>query len=135
MPAYEYKVVPAPARSVRVRGVRDPEDRYAVTLTRLMNEMAAEGWEFQRSEALPAEERRGLRGRAQVTRHVLIFRRALEESTEAPEATPESPEDFAARAAESLRAEPARVRPRPGAAPALGPARPARRGPRDLAAE
>ena len=133
MPAFEYKVVPAPARSVRVRGVRDPEDRYAVTLTRLMNEMGAEGWEFQRSEALPEEERRVLRGRAVVTRHVLIFRRALEQAAETPETAPGSPEDFAARAADSLRARPAP--PRPGAAPALGPARPARRGPRDLAAE
>ncbi|WP_375173571.1 DUF4177 domain-containing protein [Pseudooceanicola sp.] len=76
MNRYEYKVVPAPVRGKKGRGVRGPEGRFALSLEQLMNEMAAEGWEYQRAETLPSEEKSGLTKTQTVFRSVLIFRRA-----------------------------------------------------------
>ncbi|MEM1152440.1 MAG: hypothetical protein AAGI03_18185 [Pseudomonadota bacterium] len=45
-----------------------------------MNTYAADGWEYQRADILPSEERRGLRAAQTVYRTVLVFRRALEET-------------------------------------------------------
>jgi hypothetical protein len=75
MPAYEYKVVPAPRTAIKEKGAKTTDARFAVTLTRLMNELGAEGWEYQRAESLPCDERRGLTGRVETTQHVLVFRR------------------------------------------------------------
>lgn len=74
---YEYKVVPAPVRAVKVRGLKTTADRFAHLLSETMNALAAEGWEYQRAEALPCEERRGLTGTRTTTQTVMIFRRAL----------------------------------------------------------
>lgn len=73
---HEYKVVPAPMRAARVKGVRGTAARLAQTLTGALNELAAEGWEFLRTETLTVEERKGLWGRRQVTQTVMVFRRA-----------------------------------------------------------
>jgi hypothetical protein len=52
-----------------------------------MNALAAEGWDYQRSDILPSEERQGLTSTHTVYRSVLVFRRALAvEVTTAPEA-------------------------------------------------
>lgn len=76
MGSYEYKVVPAPVRGRKGPGVRGPEGRFAHSLEQLMNEMAAEGWEYQRAETLPSEEKHGLVSAAQtIYRNVLVFRR------------------------------------------------------------
>lgn len=76
MSSYEYKVVPAPAKGKKGRGLRGPEERFAFSLEHLMNEMAADGWEYQRAETLPSEEKTSLVGAAQtVYRNVLVFRR------------------------------------------------------------
>lgn len=74
---YEYKVVPAPVRAVKVRGLKTTAERFAHLLTETMNALAAEGWEYQRAEALPCEERRGLTGTRTSTQTVMVFRRAL----------------------------------------------------------
>ncbi|PKP84512.1 MAG: DUF4177 domain-containing protein [Alphaproteobacteria bacterium HGW-Alphaproteobacteria-2] len=71
----EYKVVPAPRRAGKVRGVRGTEARFAHTLAEFLNEMAADGWEFLRSERLAVEERSGLFSRRTEEQTVLIFRR------------------------------------------------------------
>lgn len=71
----EYKVVPAPRRAGKVRGVRGADARFAHTLAALLNEMAADGWEFLRSERLPLEERSGLFSRRTEEQTVLVFRR------------------------------------------------------------
>ena len=77
MGSYEYKVVPAPSRGTRGRQVKGPEGRFAHSLELLMNQMAAEGWEYQRAETLPSEEKPGLVSAPQtVYRNVLVFRRA-----------------------------------------------------------
>lgn len=118
MQTHEYKVVPAPRKGDKARGLKAVEDRFAYALTRLMNEMALDGWEYLRTDTLPVEERTGLTGRVSTSfQSLLVFRRALRA------ANPAGPEAF--RAPEAVRpAEP--VPPRlsahseNGAAPALG---------------
>ncbi len=75
MTHYEYKVVPAPKRGERVRGVKASEDRFAIALCSVMNAQAAEGWEYQRTETLPSEEREGLMGKATVFQNMMVFRK------------------------------------------------------------
>lgn len=78
MTAYEYSVIPAPSRGEKARGAKTPIDRFALSLASVLNDMAAEGWEYVRAETLPSEERAGLTSRAMVYHNVLIFRRSLE---------------------------------------------------------
>lgn len=75
MPTYEYKVVPAPRTADKEKGVKGTGPRFAVTLTRVMNEMGAEGWEYLRAETLPCDERKGLTGRVETSQTMLVFRR------------------------------------------------------------
>jgi hypothetical protein len=86
MAGYEYKVVPAPAKGQKAKGVKGPESRFAFALENVMNDMAAQGWEFQRSETLPSEERTGLTSTTTNWRNVLVFRRPrkVEAPAEAP---------------------------------------------------
>lgn len=77
MPAFEYKVVPAPAKGTKAKGIKTPEARFANSVEITLNEMAAEGWEYLRAELLPSEERSGLTGSTTNWRNVLIFRRAI----------------------------------------------------------
>jgi hypothetical protein len=76
MQHYEYRVLPAPNRGAKVKGLRTPEDRFAHALMTLMNEMGREGWEYLRADTLPCEERVGLTGRTTRFRTLLVFRRA-----------------------------------------------------------
>jgi hypothetical protein len=80
MQSYEYLALPAPSRSQKVKGLKTPAERYAHQITVILNELAAEGWEFWRSECLPSEERRGLTGTTTVQNHLLIFRRLSAEA-------------------------------------------------------
>ncbi|MDP5359869.1 MAG: DUF4177 domain-containing protein, partial [Paracoccaceae bacterium] len=73
--SYEYKVVPAPVRGVKAKGVKTAQDRFAHALQTVMNDLAAEGWEYLRAELLPSEERQGLTGSTTNWRNVLVFRR------------------------------------------------------------
>ena len=82
MPLYEYKVIPAPRKGERVRGVRSAEARFARTLQEVMNEQADEGWEYQRSDTLPCEQRKWMFGRTTVEQTMLIFRRVVEVEAE-----------------------------------------------------
>ena len=77
MQQFEYRIIPAPKRAVKVRGVKTPEDRFAHTLTEVVNELAREGWEYLRADTLPAEERVGFTGKTTVFQHMLVFRRGL----------------------------------------------------------
>ena len=79
MSGWEYKVVPAPTKGVRGRGVKGPEGRFANALQGVMNEMGATGWDYQRAETLPSTERSGLTGSTTEWRNVLVFRRAVAE--------------------------------------------------------
>ena len=99
MQAYEYKVVPAPAKGTKAKGIKTPEARFANSIEILLNEMAAEGWEFLRTELLPSEERSGLTGSTTNWRNVMVFRRpsAAEQAEDASQkdgadASPPMPE-------------------------------------------
>lgn len=74
---FEYRVVPAPRKGEKARGVRSPEARFALAMSRLFNRMGEEGWEYVRADTLPAEERVGLTGRELRYHALLVFRRAL----------------------------------------------------------
>jgi len=122
MPRYEYRVVPAPVRGEKARGLKTTADRFARAMTTLMNEMAVDGWEYLRAETLPCEERKGLTGKTVTDQHVLVFRRAAAESL-----AQDLAQEAAAGGDEPLqlhqRAETPRLRPvEPGPAPRLGPA-------------
>jgi len=75
--AFEYKVVPAPTKGLRARGVKSGVDRFANALETKMNELAADGWEYQRTDTLPCEEREGLMGKTTVYQNMLVFRRDI----------------------------------------------------------
>ncbi len=77
MISFEYKVVPAPKKGKRGKGLRTPEQKFAHAVQVLMNEMGADGWQYQRSDTLPSEERQGLTGRTKVFRTLLVFRRQV----------------------------------------------------------
>ncbi|MEZ5796564.1 MAG: DUF4177 domain-containing protein [Paracoccaceae bacterium] len=137
MQCYEFKVVPAPRRGEKARGVKSTEDRFALALTGLMNRLGAEGWDYVRADALPCDERVGLTGSKTTYQNMLVFRRPLLAGAE--------PESMAEDRIPELRAKVAPVAAAPvtevpavrlgaaeqplGAAPSLGPAKP------DLAAE
>jgi len=90
MPKYEYKVVPAPKKPGKIKGVKGTDNKFAAELAGLMNEYGADGWEYQRTDTLPCEERQGLTGRTTTFQNMLIFRRNLDSGTaeSTPGATP-----------------------------------------------
>mgnify|MGYP000246937468 CR=1 FL=1 len=73
---HEYKVIPAPERAEKVKGLKRPEDRFAHKVESVLNDMAAAGWSFLRAESLPGEERRLLRTHA-TTHNMLVFYREV----------------------------------------------------------
>ena len=78
---FEYKCVGAPERARRKRGAKTKTDRVAHAMQDVINREAVEGWEYQRTDLLPVEERSGLLGRTVEThRAVLVFRRATAEA-------------------------------------------------------
>lgn len=83
MPSFEYKVVPAPKRAAKVRSIKGTEGRFAHALQDVMNTMGADGWEYQRTDTLPCEERVGLTGRTTVFQNMLVFRREIAVAAEA----------------------------------------------------
>lgn len=128
MQRYEFKVIPAPKRGEKLRGVKTTEDRFAQTLTQLMNSLGAEGWDYVRADTLPCDERAGLTGTKTTYQNMLVFRRPLAQS---PTATL-VPESGASTTAATLRALPeAETAPQKlggaqvplGTAPAIGPAK------------
>jgi len=126
MQRFEFKVIPAPKRGEKARGVKTTEDRFALALTTLMNQLGAEGWDYVRADALPCEERAGLTGTKTTFQNVLVFRRVIESlSVEVPG----SPRLLLQEPVATIpRLGPAET-PMPGNAPAVGPAK------SDLAAE
>ncbi|MFV0492686.1 MAG: DUF4177 domain-containing protein [Pseudorhodobacter sp.] len=77
MTRFEYKVVPAPIRGEKAKGLKTTQDRFARALTSVMNRLGAEGWEYLRADTLPCEERSGFTGSKMSTQHMLIFRRVI----------------------------------------------------------
>lgn len=77
MSHYEYKVVPAPNKGLKVKGAKTAADRFANALETAMNTLGADGWEYHRTDTLPCEERSGLTGRVTTFQNILVFRRAI----------------------------------------------------------
>lgn len=75
MQQFEYKVVPAPDKGTKVKGLKTPAERYARALSDLMNQLSQDGWEYWRADTLPSEERKGLTGSVTVFHNLLVFRR------------------------------------------------------------
>lgn len=86
MPIYEYKVVPAPKRGLKAKGLKTGEARFANALQQVMNDLGAQGWEYQRTDTLPLEERQGLTGKTTSFQNMLVFRRAALVTEDAPAA-------------------------------------------------
>ncbi len=86
---FEYKVVPAPVKGVKAKGVKGAEAQFAHALSELVNHYAADGWEYMGVETLPSLKRAGLTGKTTVVRNILVFRRALSASEEAPVGHPD----------------------------------------------
>ena len=87
--SFEYKVVAAPTKGVKAKGVKTPEARFALGIEQAINALAAEGWEYQRSDVLPSEERQGSTGSATHWRTLLVFRRPIAEDNAVEDAVPE----------------------------------------------
>ena len=121
--SYEYKVVPAPTRGLKAKGVKTAEERFANALQTGMNNLAAEGWEYMRTDTLPSEQREGIMGKTTIYQNMLVFRRPKKVAAAHP--TP-------AAAAPRI-VEPAAVKPAPPVAPKPAPT-PERPSP-DVAAE
>ena len=77
MQAFEYRAIPAPDRGTKAKGLKTTAERFALSMTETINEMAALGWDYVRAETLPCVERKGLGGTQTNFQNVLIFRRRL----------------------------------------------------------
>ena len=122
MQRFEYKVIPAPKRGEKARGEKTTEDRFALALTTLMNQLGADGWDYVRADSLPCEERAGFTSTKTTFQNVLVFRREIAaQSGEVPASARLLLQEPASTAAPRL--GPAETPPA-GNAPALGPAKP-----------
>lgn len=83
MPIYEYKVVPAPEKAPKVKGLKGSE-RFAHAIETLMTTLGADGWQYVRADTLPETERTGLSRTRTIQRNLLIFRRELQETKVQP---------------------------------------------------
>ncbi len=120
MQSHEYRVVPAPRKGLKAKGVRTPGARFAHAVEAEMNRMAREGWEYVRTDTLPCERRRGwFGGRETVFETLLVFRRVRAEpqrdAATMPSAVTFPPSGGAApRAPTATRAIPPAEEPLPG---------------------
>lgn len=78
MPQYEFKVVPAPRRGEKARGVKTTADRFALALSTLMNDLGREGWDYLRADSFPVDERAGFTGTKTTQQILMVFRRVIE---------------------------------------------------------
>lgn len=95
MPRYEYKLVPAPEKASKHKGLKGAAN-FAATLEDILNAMGAEGCHYLRADTLPQEERSGLTSKVTTYRNLLVFQRELPEveASPAPEPTQEpAPEE------------------------------------------
>ncbi len=88
MTKYEYRVVPAPRKAHRIRGLKRGEDKFAASVAEILNELGAEGWEYQRSDTLPMDSRSGLTGHTTTFRTMLVFRRRVRALDDVSETAP-----------------------------------------------
>ncbi|ABD54780.1 hypothetical protein [Jannaschia sp. CCS1] len=103
----EYKVVPAPEKTRKVKGLKGAA-LFANAMEELMNDLAAEGWQYLRADTLPQEERSGLTSRTTTYRNLLVFQRVIAEEAKVPPtrpdpaAPPPAPRDVADEEVENI---------------------------------
>ena len=102
MPRYEYKLIPAPAKARKHKGLKGAAS-FAATLEDILNEMGRDGWHYLRTDILPQEERSVLAKRTTTYRHLLVFQRELPDDPPAAPlpAADEDPTAVTADAAEA----------------------------------
>lgn len=94
MPMFEFKVILAPRKAEKIKGVRGHDERYAHTLMNKINALGIGGWEYLRAESLPVDEKSSMMGKS-VEKYlsVMVFRREKETppptSTYTPASTPD----------------------------------------------
>lgn len=92
MGQWEYKVVPTPRRPKKAKGVKGDPDRFAYALAEAINEVAAEGWEFVKTETLPMESKPGVfKARVEVFQTLMFFRRPVAGSEVHEDVIPQMP--------------------------------------------
>lgn len=114
MSTFQYRVIPAPTKGLKAKGVKGGEARFANAIEDVMNSMASEGWEYQRAETLPSIERTGLTGSNTEWRNVLVFRKPQDADDgqvypplmDPPEPEHSEPDQDPFEAAELAQAEP-----------------------------
>lgn len=125
MSIHEYKVIPAPSRPAKAKGVKTTAEKFALSLTGLMNEMGRDGWEYVRAETLPCEEKKGWTRRADTSfQTLLVFRREVTPTQLAatpPLSAENAPRVPAAPAAMPLRTAPLTATPPEGPTPPILP--------------
>lgn len=86
MPEFEYKVITAPRKAEKVKGIRNGDERFAHTITNIINTLAEEGWEYLRAESLPVDEKASMMGKV-VEKYLslLVFRREKAAEQETPQ--------------------------------------------------
>ena len=77
---YEYKIVPAPVRAAKVKGLKTTADRFAHAMSEAINAQAEHGWLFQRTETMTCEERRGMGRLKTSSQTLMVFSRPLIEA-------------------------------------------------------
>lgn len=83
MQEYEYRIIAAPRRAKRAKGAKTSADKFAHTLTDIVNAEAEQGWEYMRADTLPADEKKGMLSSAiEVYQTVLVFRRRVKPKDE-----------------------------------------------------
>lgn len=138
MSTFEYKVVPAPNKGTKTKGLKTTGERFAQALMDIMNSQGRDGWEYIRADTLPVEERSGLTGKSTTYQNMLVFRRTKSSSEDKPaqithvqhpkepQKTPplsvDDPSQIADTLTPSLKLE-AVSEPKEGASPAIGPAK------------
>lgn len=85
MSTFEYKSICAPRKALKIKGVKGADERYAQTLTDVINAQSENGWDYFRAETLPVDEKTGMMGKtAEKYLSLLIFRRENIETYEEP---------------------------------------------------
>jgi hypothetical protein len=70
MTGFEYKVIPAPLRGLKGKGIKGTPARFANALQLVMNDLGAQGWEYQRKDPTSRRTRRFNKKIDVVSKHV-----------------------------------------------------------------
>ena len=122
MQRYEFKVIPAPRRGEKLRGLKTTEDRFALALTNVMNEQGREGWDYVRADTLPVDERVGFTGTKTSFHNMLVFRRIIEADAAEPVQPVAAPRMITADPVVPVGPRLGPAEPPVGTAPQIGPA-------------